>query len=388
MPAKDTIPIDGEIRKRLRALRDKTGIGPYALLRGHRSVMPDGLSGAAIASWIVGNRKAVRRDQLDFVIALWERQAGFGTNRIALTQEHLDAIRKHRQRTGVELKTLFRASFKPPAGLTVQMVQNWLQGAVKTVRKDHLDFVLSTWRGLPDVFRPDPQRFGVADYEIARGRIIISRGISDRLHELRAQSGCSGTELFNEARRKSRAIPDGLTVPEIARWLSGQAKSVDPAHLLFVVDMFEELALSGAETVTVGASEANTLKAYRDGGLTARHVLGKDADVPKGLSAAMVNGLLSGRSETARKDHVQWLLARCEHIAGSSSRRIEITPETRERLEAAREKSGVSQSKLIKGAHDVPDGLRAATITQWINGYIKTARKDWLDWVIERWERG
>lgn len=51
MELSEFVKIDDSVRQKLSALRDKTGIGAYALLNGQRAHMPRGLQGFIITQW-------------------------------------------------------------------------------------------------------------------------------------------------------------------------------------------------------------------------------------------------------------------------------------------------------------------------------------------------
>ncbi|MDF1722440.1 MAG: hypothetical protein P1U65_17335, partial [Minwuia sp.] len=338
------------------------------------------------AQWIKGDRKTARRDQLDFVISLWERHAKHTPRRVSLTEDHLREIKEQRRRTGVEPKALFKSPFNPPEDLSVQLVQNWLQGAVKTVREDHLNYVLSSWRGLSDVFQVDPALLGVKEYDVVRGRVVLSSDIVKHLRDLRDISGRSSTAILKAATQKGLSIPSGLNPAEISRWFSGQAKTASPRHLALVIDVYEALQDANMEITSLSEKDVGVLADFHERGISAEDLLKESVKTPADLSAAMINGLLSGRTKAGRKDHLNWLLARCETVSKLSSRRVPVTPEVISRLESARARSGVSQAKFLERARHVPSGLSAAMISHWINGYVATARKDWLDWTITQWE--
>lgn len=310
--------ISDDIRRRLNELREKTDIGPFALLKGQRDRMPDGISGAIVAAWLNGDRREARSDQLDFVINLWEQKDDPAYYRVDLTDEHLNELACQRLRTGVDAKTFFKPPYTPPNGLHIHHVHNWTRGGTRSARRDHLEYVLGAWRALPDVCEPEPEVLGVEGYQTLNGRIVLDDALIARLRDLRERTGCSATALLAAAKQMGRAIPPGLKVPEIARWLSGQAKSADPACLLLVVETY----------------------------------------------GAML------RDESA--------------LPGTQ--RVPITEDIREGLKRERERTGIMQADLLRGATDAPDGLSAPMISNWINGTTNTARRDHVEYVVRRWE--
>lgn len=93
-----------------------------------------------------------------------------------------------------------------------------------------------------------------------------------------------------------------------------------------------------------------------------------------------------GGDREARSDHLEWVLARGKALSKSSAPRVPVSAAIREKLIAERERTGVGQTRLLSEAPDVPFDLRADIVSAWINGSIASARKDYLDWVLRRWE--
>jgi len=279
--------------------------------------MPDGLSGVMITGWLRGERRTARQDHLEFVLSLWEGKAIPASSRVALTVGYLKELARQRKRTGVDAKTFFKSPYVPPEGLRIHHVHNWTQGATRSARRDHLEYVLNAWRALPDVCAPDAETLGVGSYEMKDGRIVLDDALLARLRDLQSRTGLSSTAILAAANEMGRTIPPGLKVPEIARWLSGQAKSADPSCLLLVIETYEA-------------------------------VLGDAPALPAG-------------------------------------QRVAITGDIRETLKRERERTGIMQADLLRGAADVPEGLSAPMISKWINGTVTTARQDHLDWVMKRW---
>lgn len=65
-----------------------------------------------------------------------------------------------------------------------------------------------------------------------------------------------------------------------------------------------------------------------------------------------------------------------------------IIAEIREKLNSERKRTGIGPTALMRGtAHDPkrPKTLKGHTISLWLSGKIKSARKSQIDYVLERW---
>ena len=65
--------------------------------------------------------------------------------------------------------------------------------------------------------------------------------------------------------------------------------------------------------------------------------------------------------------------------------RVSITKDIVEELKRLQEQSGVGPGALLRGQKDVPPRLNSGTIFGWKRQTVKTARRDQLEWVLQRW---
>lgn len=59
-------------------------------------------------------------------------------------------LHTERKRTGVSSAGLLIEASDPPDGLTANIINSWLTGRAKTARKDHMDWVIATYRRAPN----------------------------------------------------------------------------------------------------------------------------------------------------------------------------------------------------------------------------------------------
>ncbi len=210
------IPLTPEIRQKLRAHIERTGVGPQALLRGAGD-KPQGLSSSVISKWLAGGKTA-RRDHLAYVMHRWETVDPV----VPVTPLVLQALQLHKDRTGLTPEPLLRSAKTLPSGLTTSIVRSWLEGRVKRAKRSHLDFVLAQWERCPD-----------RDLS----RVPVTAEVRARMEEHRVRTGIGVTALG----RMVRNPPAGLTVSKVRSWLYGSTKSACRTHLEYVFAQWEAL---------------------------------------------------------------------------------------------------------------------------------------------------
>ncbi|EDP64953.1 hypothetical protein BAL199_21394 [alpha proteobacterium BAL199] len=384
LPRYEFVDLTDDVRETLRSYRDQSGVGPSALLRGSRKESPDGLNASIVQGWCDGKGRKARRDHLDYVLARWQSLIEDGRERIPVTAEHLARLQRDRRRTGVEPAELIKAAENPPDGLSVVLLHQWISGKVGTARKDHLDFVLERWGGLPDFDASPISDLGIGRHELRRGRVVMTDDIRTHLHMLQLRSGKGPYALLTWAKNEHLTVPRGLTHSGMEGWFKQSVKSVDPVHLAFAVKAWNALCVDDNEIVDLWEEDRAALRRYRSAGLLPSAIFCEARGVPDGLAVQTVNLWLSGKVRQARRDYLEWVWARCAALTVSETRRVAVTYEIRLTLEIQRQRSGVGQTDLLRHDEDVPDGLSAATITAWINGRVGTARKDYLVVKIKR----
>lgn len=66
--------------------------------------------------------------------------------------------------------------------------------------------------------------------------------------------------------------------------------------------------------------------------------------------------------------------------------RVSITEEIRAELKRLNAETGVGPQRLLKGKADRPKGLNSAIIYRWLDGTIRTAMAEHLDFVLREWQ--
>lgn len=143
-------PITAELLEKLKAERERTGVGPTALLRGTASdpERPPTLKGIMITNWLSGTAKSARPGHVFYVLKRWaalpdatERPARAPAERVPLTEDILVVIDEHWDQGFLPDKIL--VGEEVPEGLNAAIIRTWKDRRIKTAAKDYIDFVLS-----------------------------------------------------------------------------------------------------------------------------------------------------------------------------------------------------------------------------------------------------
>ncbi|MEO1190271.1 MAG: hypothetical protein AAFY02_00815 [Pseudomonadota bacterium] len=158
-PREERVSLTPAITEELCRLREESGIGPSALLRGAED-RPQGLAGDTIRRWLTGKAKTANPVYLDYVRRRWadppsrsmagKKRLSKRLPRTPLNDARIARLNAEYQRTGVGVTALFRIAKDVPQGLNIPMVARWLRGECLQVRTDHYAYVLNLWASLPD----------------------------------------------------------------------------------------------------------------------------------------------------------------------------------------------------------------------------------------------
>ncbi|MEM9359172.1 MAG: hypothetical protein AAGB04_23555 [Pseudomonadota bacterium] len=134
--------ITPELRERMKAEAARTGVGPYALLRGVRQSETHSPSAAIVSHWMHGRIVTGRLEHVDFVLGKWASLPDEGEIWIVATQEAIDVIRQELLRTGISQRKVLRGRNDLPPGLTFSKFEGFLNGKYKKFRKAHYAYIL------------------------------------------------------------------------------------------------------------------------------------------------------------------------------------------------------------------------------------------------------
>jgi hypothetical protein len=140
-----------------------------------------------------------------------------------------------------------------------------------------------------------------------------------------------------------------------------------------VIDAY--VALEGAPLKALLSEKDRT-------GIGARRLLHEAHDLPDGLNASKINSWFNGGAKSARADHYDYVLGLWRACAPLSK----ITPELRAQLCAERDRTGVGVIALLRPRRDIPEGLNASRLSQWLNGRARNALASEIEYVLALWK--
>lgn len=149
----DRVKVTAEIQEKLKAERERTGLGGRALMRGQRDSTPEDLRAQMIDSWVSGRVATAKKEHLDWVLkayADWSPpEKAMQPERINLTDAQVAHLQKEVERTGLGAVNILRhARTALPDGLNHQKVQRWISGQTRMAMKKHWDFVLALYASI------------------------------------------------------------------------------------------------------------------------------------------------------------------------------------------------------------------------------------------------
>lgn len=115
------------------------------------------------------------------------------------------------------------------------------------------------------------------------------------------------TSLGPQALLKGRDdIPEGLNHAAVTHWLGGRVKSVEKAHLAYVLKLWFAAPTNSSISIDDSLYEALS-EGFRQSGLTPDMIIRWHKDRPPDLTLSKIKSILSGKTRTARAEHVSFL---------------------------------------------------------------------------------
>ncbi|MBP5856690.1 hypothetical protein KAJ83_06700 [Marivibrio halodurans] len=320
-----------------------------------------------------------RRGHLSYVLngwrGIWRRKAYY----VDIPADLPARLRRARERTGCGPKALLDGAHDAPDKLTEGMIRTWLSGSAKRARKDHLDWTLARWEGLPDETPAEPRE------PEKSSRVPIDEARRARLRALRRDTGLSPPALLQRLGVDRDAIPSGLSGSMIAAWLAGSTKTARRDHLAFIEDAWRHLAAREPGYIPLDAVIVDELRASKKrSGIGETRLLQEAGDKPEGLTPSVLRNWLSGQTATARADHLAFVR---EAWAACPSRGevITLTDGDVARLKGLMRAVDTGPGGLLRGArHEQPDGLTSSIIRGWLSAPGRQARREHFEFVIAR----
>ena len=295
---------------------------------------------------------------------------------VELTENIVLALKAQRVRTRIGPAKLMETIEDAPEGLNHGQINNWMYGDYKRVRKDYLKTVISAWESLP------------GDY------VEISEDVVKRIEQEIKRTGVGIKMLFNRLADK----PKDLNHLSIYSWGDGTKTARQP-HIDYALKKWRDLPDKGVQKlppllrpgrieITEEIKQAILDHQERTGIGVRLLFRGTRLERPEGLTSTTVYNWLGGKTATAQKSHVEYVLGKWGALQTNAM--AELTSEILDKIRAEKKRTGIGAQRLLDMFEDIPDGLNSTIVDVWTSREdtdqrVKTARKDHIDYVLKRW---
>ncbi|NHK29398.1 hypothetical protein FF098_015895 [Parvularcula flava] len=382
------IPITTKIRQELNRAQAKAQRGIIASILS-RPDCPEGLNAGLIKGWTNGKIKSARVDHLHFTMDLLRNperplpEGLDGTAReakdessvfVAVTEDHRDEIRYHRKRVGLAYSEMLERMNGGPPTPSHSTVRSWLSGRRISAKRKTFEAFLQTIRALPDNAESTRTRKRHATPE---GRVRLTPAILKKIEDEKERTGIASTLLL----RYADNVPDGFSSSLLDYWMRGKIKSASQDHIDFVLAAYAAMPTEVTQdrptrretriTLTE-AHRAKLKKMKEETGIGPMRLLRQREDVPAGLNSAIIQRWISGGTETAKPEHLEYVLSTWQQASPD----IVLSETHIERLLSESARTGVGWTSLLAHMKDKPRQLRANTLSRWTSGRNETVRRE------------
>lgn len=213
-------------------------------------------------------------------------------DRIHLTEAKLASLRAHILRTGVSVRALLKLHEKEAQGITYKIVYDWLTGRVKSADARHYKTIIEIYKSLPD----ENEHYA----EVSEGTLLA-------LHREKNRTRVSARQLFARADH----VPEGLTVFHVENMVRGLVKKTRREYLEFVLRQWEmqpDAPIRVPITPDILARMLQEKERTGVGPMALLHNTNKER--PQRLTTSLIGSWLEGKTKSARKDHLAFVLRR------------------------------------------------------------------------------
>lgn len=400
-PDRKDVEITSEIINEIRGHIKRTGVNMSSVARELD------ISQSVVGHWLHGRIKSADKETIDKALNLWR---GFPDRKdVEITPEIIEFIRKEIERTGKGQSAILRGNDEAKEiKLTSTEIKGILNGSIKRMDPDLLDFILDLWKNAPD--KEDVPK---KSYVRPRNTAPITQEYINHINSEIERTGLSPQWVLRGAGIKK---PVHTTVNV---WLTGTRKRASKKQLDLLSDLYSKLPDSVKAQIAVNTlpkaskkeNDAQPIK-YEDlaklrklrslTSVVPSTVVKHSSRVPRGVDSRQISRWLNGGANTASTDHVKWVLKSSREILEEALRGYEslalenfhdvvrselkpIEPEKLEWLKKVRDLTGVLPSMIFENSKNKPKGLNSAKISSWLNRGCRACPKN-VNWVVNRCE--
>lgn len=294
-----------------------------------------------------------------------------GRSFVTISDELRAHLRREQERTGIGPMRLLRNAHEKPARLNSSTVSGWLGGVTRTASAAQFDYVLKRWAILPD-----------------NRRIPFTPDMRTHLEAEFRRTGTGSVTVL----AKAADCPEGLTPALIQTLLRKNINTILESHWAFLQDRLRGIpdgssaSKSVAEKYRAGAAisedDLTELRRLREAtGVGGAVLLNGANDKPAGLTAAIINGWVTGAIRTARPDFVSYVLARYRAWSRSPTISADDIAEIRDHIR----RTGTAPALVLRKAPDVPHGLTSGLVSRWIAGQSDAGSPEHIAYILGRY---
>lgn len=260
---------------------------------------------------------------------------------IPLTEGIANFVISELKRTGVSPEQ-YAKDHTTSECLTVGKIRRWCKLQQQTLLKSDLDEFTSVWGVFPD----------------AKPRIKLTPARLQALNAERERTGLSYYALFKDG----SDLPEDLSEPLVGAWMSGSVISARKDHFEAVLCLWQSLPDSSVVEITLDLRQKMKDEAERTGVGPAALMRGIRPSQMGGLHSSLINSWMAGRTTSAERDWLQFVLDRWENLPDHNDVWMELSERDKDYLRSELKRTGVSVPYLLKDREDIPDKLYSAVV--------------------------
>lgn len=214
-----------------------------------------------------------------------------------ITEAIRQKLRAERDRTGLTPSALLRITEKErPKDLSISAPGLWIRGDVRSLKPEHLEFVLSAYEACPTT-RMEPK---------------VEAKFREKLQSEIIRTGIRPQRLLGASCADK---PQDLRADAVIRWMKGLGPQLAEPYLAYLLDRYAKLPDIPSERAPISDIFRQKLHAERKRtGVSSAGLLKGASNPPDGLTANVINSWLTRGAKTARKDHMDWVIATYSEI--------------------------------------------------------------------------
>lgn len=282
---------------------------------------------------------------------------------IEITQEMREQLLAERERTGIGYMRLSHLLKSILPEVSPAIISRILGGDVQTVHQDHWHAIIRTYEQQPDK----------KDVQI----VVFTEQDLNALKSERKRTGIGPNILL----QKMDEPPEDISLATINNIFAGKVKTVRQDYLAAIQATYASFPDAIAERVSLTEQTAKELTAEKDRtGVSEAKLLDLMENPPEGLASSIIRKAVLGSVKSIRRDHLEAIREAYAKLPGSQqSERIAFTAEMLGEFNIQTEATGYTPRTLLAFILNRPEGLTAVTISNLMEGRLKTIRKDHWD---------